>query len=50
VSALPTEVGTWIDGELFRAKGGWGTRPGGRDQMLVELHREALWAHLFTGT
>ncbi|MBJ6764859.1 nucleoside hydrolase [Myxococcaceae bacterium JPH2] len=50
VCHLHPEVGTWLPGELFREKGGWGTRPGGRDAMLVELQREAVWTHIFTGT
>lgn len=50
VCHLHPEIGTWIPGELFREKGGWGTRPGGKDQMLVDLDREAVWRHIFTGT
>jgi inosine-uridine nucleoside N-ribohydrolase len=50
VCHLHPEVGTWIQGELFREKGGWGTRAGGRDQMLVDLRREAVWEHIFTGS
>lgn len=49
VCHLHPEIGTWIKGDLFRQKGGWGTRLGGNDDMLVDIDREKLWQHIFVG-
>jgi inosine-uridine nucleoside N-ribohydrolase len=40
---LHPEIGTWVSGTLYRENGGWGTRIGGHDQMLVDVSRDRLW-------
>ena len=50
VCHLHPEIGKWlIDGQLYRAKGGWGTKLGGSDSMLVDIDREKLWEYIWRG-
>jgi pyrimidine-specific ribonucleoside hydrolase len=43
------EIGTWIDGTLYREHGKWGTLLGGKDKMLVDIDREKLWQYIAQG-
>ena len=50
VCHLHPEIGKWLcGGQLFRANGGWGTKLGGPDSMLVDIDREKLWEYLWEG-
>lgn len=50
VCHLHPEIGTWYEGgQLYRAKGGWGTMPGGTDRMLIDIDRSRLWDYLWKG-
>lgn len=46
VCMLHPEIGTWVNGQLYREKGGWGTRVTGdtkHDLVLADIDREQLW-------
>jgi pyrimidine-specific ribonucleoside hydrolase len=56
VCMLHPEIGTWINGTLFREGSGWGTEyvpprtPGKTDQMLVDIDYDRLWQHVTEGS
>lgn len=50
VCMLHPEIGTWINGTLYYEEGKWGTELGGTHKVLVDINREQLWNHIFSGT
>jgi inosine-uridine nucleoside N-ribohydrolase len=49
VCMLHPEIGTWIDGTVYYEKGGWGTKADGPHRVLVDIDRDKLWEHIFSG-
>ena len=53
VCMLHPEAGTWVNGTLYRERGGWGTRVSddpAADEILADIDRTALWNHIATFT
>jgi pyrimidine-specific ribonucleoside hydrolase len=50
VCHLHPDTATWFPGKLYREKGGWGTLPdNGGDEIIIDINREKLWAHIIQG-
>lgn len=50
VLMLHPEIGTWIQGSLYREKGQYGTMLSGNDSLLVDVDRKMLWNYIYSGT
>lgn len=50
VCHLHPEIATWINGRLYRERGGWGTHLSFQtDRIIVDIDKDALWKHIIEG-